>query len=210
MEYIPYTQEELDFLSQRDPLLGAAILRMGEIRRESHPAPFISLVRSIVGQVVSRKAADTIYDRLESLCGGEVSPVTLCALQEEQLKACGMSLRKAQNILTIAQRTRVGEIDFEAMEHMQDGEIIKLLTALPGVGVWTVEMLLLFSMGRRDILSYSDLGIRNGIRCLHNLEKLSNVEFEEYRKLYSPCGTAASLYLWELWAECQRIQKRKA
>lgn len=203
MEWMPCPKEEMDYLAERDAVLGAAIARIGPIRRERRPEPFVALCHSIVSQLISRRAADTVYARLEALCENDVTPERLSALPVEAIKACGLSMRKAENIQNLARRTQAGELDFAALSQMEDGEVIRILSALPGIGVWTVEMLLLFSMGRGDILSYSDLGIRGGMKYLYGDPELTKKLFEERRKIYAPYGSTASLYFWALWAECQ-------
>jgi DNA-3-methyladenine glycosylase II len=94
-----------------------------------------------------------------------------------------------------------GEIDFNSLNNMSDSDIINKLTRLRGVGVWTVEMLLIFSLCRPDVVSYNDFGIRKGIMKLYQLNELNRNQFDIFRKRYSPYGTTASLYLWEIAAE---------
>ena len=109
-----------------------------------------------------------------------------------------MSLRKAGYIKGIAEAALSGQVEFGKLQFLEDEEIIKKLSALPGVGNWTVEMLLIFSLCRPDVVSYKDLAIRRGMMNLYQLEELSFQDFARYRKKYSPYGSVASLYLWAL------------
>lgn len=195
----PYGETEVHYLSNADPILGQAIASIGKLQREIHPSPYPSLIRSIIAQQISSKAAVTVTNRLDALTGG-INPQNVMALSLEEIQKCGMSNRKAQNILNITQAVLDKIIDFERFEQMEDKEVIAALSSLPGIGVWTAEMLMLFTLLRPDILSWGDLAIRRGIMRLYGLEKLSKKEFEVYRALYSPYGSVASLYLWHIAA----------
>ena len=189
--------QELDYLSRRDPLLGEAIRRIGLPQRELVPGLFPGLVFAVLNQQISMKAAQTIWNRfLERF--GTITPQALAAATPQEIQKLGITTRKAQNLFAIASRIVSGELDLDRLEALDDAALCRELSALPGIGVWTAEMLMIFSMERRDILSWGDLGIRRGIGMLHHLESLSRAEFEGYRRLYSPCGTTASFYLWEI------------
>lgn len=195
----PYGDTEVQYLSKADPILGKAIAEIGKLQREIYPAPYPSLIRSIIAQQISSKAAVTVNSRLDALTGG-IKPETVIALSPQEIQKCGMSGRKAQNILSITQAVLDKTIDFARFEQMEDKEVIAALSSLPGIGVWTAEMLMLFTLLRPDILSWGDLAIRRGIMRLYTLEKLSKKEFELYRARYSPYGSVASLYLWHIAA----------
>lgn len=197
MPIYEYGQTEIDYLKERDPVLGAAIDRIGIIERTVAPELFSSLISSIVSQQISTKAAATVWNRLEE-CLGEVTPERIVETPLEEIQSCGMSNRKAQYIKGIGAAAASGQISMETLDQLSDQDIIKQLSALHGVGVWTVEMLLLFSMCRPDVVSWGDLAIRRGMMNLYGLESLSKKEFELYREKYSPYGSVASLYLWAL------------
>ncbi|MBE6373834.1 MAG: DNA-3-methyladenine glycosylase 2 family protein [Lentisphaerae bacterium] len=158
---------------------------------------FLALVQSIVSQQLSVKVADVIFQRVETLLK-KITARNLLAADPEALRGCGLSGRKIEYLRGIAEAQLDGTIDFKTLSGKPDAEIIQELVKLKGVGVWTAEMLLIFSLGRPDILSYKDLGIRRGIMMLNGLTDLSEAEFETYRKRYSPYGTLASLYLWRI------------
>lgn len=158
---------------------------------------FLGLVQSIVSQQLSVRVADAIFRRVKELLG-EVTAENLLAADPEALRGCGLSGRKVEYLRGIADAQRAGTIDFDSLAGKPDAEIIGELVELKGVGVWTAEMLLIFSLGRSDVLSYRDLGIRRGIMMLNGLAELTEADFEHYRRRYSPYGTLASLYLWRI------------
>ncbi|MEW9123950.1 MAG: DNA-3-methyladenine glycosylase [Thermotaleaceae bacterium] len=200
MKYFQYGQKEIEYLKKKDKKLSAAIERIGLIEREITPDPFEALVSSIVSQQISKKAAQTVWNRFCELIDG-VTAENILKVSEERIQKCGMSMRKVGYIRRIAEAAATGEIDFHHLYLLSDQEIIKKLSALHGVGVWTVEMLLIFSLNRLDIVSYKDLAICRGMMNLYGLKTLSKEQFEKYKKRYSPYGSVASLYLWELSAE---------
>jgi len=202
MAYFEYGIRETEYLKSRDRKLGEAIERIGFVKREIIPDPFCALVYSVVGQQVSGKAADTVFSRLYTKAGG-ITPENLISLKHEDIQACGMSARKAGYIRGIAEAAVTGAVDFASLGSKTDEEIVGLLTQLPGIGVWTAEMLLIFSLGRPNVLSYSDFGIRKGIMKLYGIDKLTRKKFDEFRSIYSPYCTTASIYLWEIAKESQ-------
>lgn len=199
-KYFAYGKTETDYLTERDPMLGAAIARIGHIDREVIPNLFTALVNSIAGQQISGKALATVWARLCDRLG-EITPETILAEGEDGLRACGMSGRKAGYMLAAAHAVQDGTINIHSLVDKSDDEIIKTLTALPGVGRWTAEMLLIFSLERPDVLAFDDFGIRKGLCRLYGLEELTRVQFEEYRARYAPYATVAGLYLWEIAAQ---------
>ena len=196
MTYFEYGEKELRHLRRKDKRLGAAIDQIGMIRRKVNPDLFSALVKSIVAQQISSKAAVTVTGRLDELCS--MNCERLHTFTVEQIQACGMSMRKAGYIKGIAQAAVDGEIDFAALAQMDDHKVIQALTALNGVGVWTAEMLLIFSLSRPDVVSYGDLAIRRGMMRLYGHSDLPRERFNRYARRYAPYGSVASLYLWEI------------
>lgn len=184
-------------LSAADPALGAAIARIGPVSREGFAELFPALLNSIAGQQISGKALQTVWARLCAAMG-EITPAKLRATGEEELRACGLSGRKTGYLRAAAEAFASGELDEATLRALPDEDFIAALTALPGVGRWTAEMLLIFCLQRPDVLSWGDYGIRKGLCLLHGLPAISRAQFAAYRARYSPHGTAASLYLWEI------------
>jgi DNA-3-methyladenine glycosylase II len=197
MQIFEYGQKEIDYLKSKDKKLGAAIERIGLIKRRITPDPFTALVSSVVGQQISSKAAETVWNRLNNLLGS-ITPESIAQAELSGIQGCGMSVRKAEYIKGVAEAAISGEVDFDSLHTLTDEEIIKKLSSLHGVGVWTAEMLLIFSLCRPDVVSYRDLAICRGMMHLYGLKELPKDKFERYRKRYSPYGSVASLYLWAL------------
>lgn len=193
--YFQYGSREMDYLSRKDKKMAAVIARLGPLQRRVMPDVFASLLRSITGQQVSTAAQRTIWGRVRALLG-EVTPERLLALSPEALRTAGLSARKVEYMRGIARQVLDGELDLEALDGMEDAAVCRRLSALRGIGVWTAEMLLLFSLRRPDILSYDDLGIRRGLRMLYRHREIPRERFERYRRRFSPYGSVASLYLW--------------
>ena len=196
MDIFKYGEAERDYLKKQDPLLGAFIESVGMIEREVTPNLLTALVNSIISQQISTKAATTIRSRLLDRIP-DIKPEAVASLSVEDIQACGMSMRKAGYIKSCAEAVMKGHINLKELEHLSDDEVIKQLSSLHGVGVWTAEMLLIFSLQRSDVVSYGDLGIRKGMMKLYGLESLTKKQFVNYRERYSPYGSVASLYLWE-------------
>ncbi len=197
INYFIYGEKEIEYLKKKDKKLGAAIDNIGMIKRAVNPDPFHSIITSVVGQQISNKAAVTVNARLYELVDA-INPENIGRANIEDIQKCGMSLRKATYIKGIAEAALTNTVDFNNLHLFSDEQIIEKLTSLYGVGNWTAEMLLIFSLGRMDVLSFKDLAIVRGMMRLYGLEKITKVDFEKYRKRYSPYGSVASLYLWEL------------
>lgn len=199
MQYFSYGDAEIAGLKERDPLLGAAIDRLGRPKRPIIPDLFSALVNSIIAQQISAKAAETVWNRVLDAYGGEITPENVAKTDPLWIQKLGMSHRKAGYIRRVADTVLSGDLDIAGLPEMTDEEIIiAALVSLPGVGVWTAEMMLLHSLERPDVVSGRDLGIRRGMMRLYQLSSLSADEFAEYRRRYSPYGSVASIYLWEI------------
>lgn len=199
MESFKYGSTEIDYLKKKDKKLAEAINRIGMIEREVTPDLFTALISSIVAQQISSKAADTVWNRLVSKLGS-ITPEIICNTSAEEIQQCGLTMKKAGYIKGIAEAVINGELKIEELDKLSNEEVIKCLSALNGIGVWTAEMLMIFSMQRADVLSYGDLAIRRGIMMLYHHKTLDKERFERYRKRYSPYGSVASLYLWAISA----------
>ncbi|MDD2621105.1 MAG: DNA-3-methyladenine glycosylase [Syntrophomonadaceae bacterium] len=200
MEIFKYGQAELDYLKKHDKKLGIAIEQIGFIEREVIPDLFSALVNSITAQQISAKAAATVWSRMQARLA-EITPQAIATASVEEIQSCGLSLRKAGYIKGIGEAVVQGKLDLLALQEMSDRDIIEKLSALHGIGKWTVEMLLIFSLQRPDVVSWGDLAIQRGMMNLYGLKTLSKAQFDKYRKRYSPYGSVASLYLWALSKE---------
>lgn len=125
-----------------------------------------------------------------------MSPKNILAISPELLQSVGISFRKVEYIRDAARRFESGEFDVLSFYSMSDEQVIEKLTQLKGVGVWSAEMLMLFSMQRPDVLSFGDLAILRGLRMIYHHRRIDRRLFEKYRRRFSPCNSVASLYLW--------------
>jgi len=195
--YFEYGDKEINWLKSRDSVLAAAIDEIGHITRPVMPDLFEALIHSIVGQQISNKAVATIWTRIQERVG-VVTPQNIAALPADELQKRGISMRKADYIKEVAETVVSGELDLDALHDMTDSEVCKRLNQIRGIGVWTAEMLMTFSMQRPDVMSWDDLAIHRGLRMLYRHRKITPTLFAKYKRRYSPYGTVASLYLWAI------------
>lgn len=197
--YFRCSAEAIENLKSRDPRLGDAIERIGPVERTVIPDLFAALVNSIVGQQISSKAHETVWRRLvEKL--GVISPETVLSQSDEAIQSVGLSYRKVSYIKGTAQKIMSGELDLEGLGRLSDEELSRELVKLSGIGQWTAEMLMIFSLERQDVLSYGDLAIQRGLRILYRHRNITPELFLKYKRRFSPYASVASLYLWEISA----------
>ena len=197
--YLEYGSKETEYLKSRDKLLGKSIDKIGHIYRELDTDAFSSVVKHIIGQQISTSAQVTIVKRLYEKIG-LVNAKNIYNIERDSLQKIGISFRKADYIKDFAQKVFLGEFNIEAIHDMSDENVIKELSSLKGVGVWTAEMIMIFCLKRPDVVSFNDLAIIRGMKILYNLESVDKNTFLKYSKLYSPYGTVGSLYLWAISA----------
>ena len=195
-------------LAAADPAMAALIERVGEIdlktrlRRRSEEKPpdaYGALLRAIVGQQLSTKAARTIYLRVLDIFGGTTpSPEQLLEASETDLRGAGLSGRKVEYIQDLARHVLSGELELERLGDLSDEEAIEEIVAVRGLGQWTAEMFLLFHLERPDVLSGGDLGIRKAIQNEYGLKEMPTPQkVLEIGEPWRPHRSLASLYLWE-------------
>jgi 3-methyladenine DNA glycosylase/8-oxoguanine DNA glycosylase len=190
-----------DRLCQLDPTFGAIVARCGPISLERAPVSFHSLVRSILGQQLSGKAADGIDARLRlALAVNEsYAPEHFAGHSPDSLRTFGLSRPKASYILDLAQRTAAGELPFAQFEEMSDEELVQRLTQVRGIGEWTVQMQLIFHLARPDVMPSGDLGVQEGVRRLDGLENRPKpAQVLARAEAWRPVRSTAALYLWRL------------
>ena len=193
--FFQYGETELAWLRSRDKQLAEIIDRIGRVERRVIPDLFAALVHSIVGQQISTKAHETIWGRIEAAFGA-ITPDKILSLKDEELQSVGISFRKVTYIKRATQKIHSGEFDIQALQELDDAEVARRLSSLDGIGLWSAEMLMLFSMQRPNILSYDDLAIQRGLRMVYHHRRIDRKLFEKYRRRYTPYGSVASLYLW--------------
>jgi DNA-3-methyladenine glycosylase II len=188
----------LAHLREADPVMGSLVARVGQLEYGVEPDLWRALIGSIVGQQLSVAAAATIRARVAALEGGAFpSPRFLLSLPEEALRGCGLSRAKASYIRDIAERWCSGRFNAGVLEALPDEEFIQELVKLKGVGRWTAEMVLIFSLNRPDVLAVDDLGIRAAAQRAYSLEaRPGKSELLRLAEPWRPYRSYASLYLW--------------
>lgn len=197
--YFSYGERELAYLRKKDKKLAAVIDQLGYVRRPVIPDLFQALVNAILGQQISSKAADTVWQRFQDVCS-PVTPEHVLCFSKEDLQACGTTFRKIGYIQDISHEFMSGRLQTEIVSAMPDNLFCQTLCQLPGIGQWTAEMLLIHCLERPDVLSYGDLAILRGLRMIYRHRNITKDQFRQYQKRYSPYGTVASIYLWAVSA----------
>lgn len=187
--------DKVEHLRSADPRMAQIIERFGYLERPTDAPLFPTLVRNIASQQVATSVAERTYGKLIQRCG-EITPEAVMALGMDGLCSVGLPARKARWILSAAERFATGEFSEEMLATLSDKDAIRKLVEIDGVGVWSAEMLLMFSLGRENVLSSGDLILRRAIATLYGERRLTAKRMEHYRRLFSPYSSVASLYLW--------------
>lgn len=196
------TPEAVTYLCRADKTLAKLIKKVGPCRLspQTKRAPFQALVRSVTFQQLNGKAAETILGRVLALFPEKKfpSPEDLLATPDEKLRAAGLSRNKTAAVKDIAAKTIAGVVpDLRTIKKLSNEEILERLTSVRGVGPWTVEMLLMFTLGREDVFPVTDFGVRKGFALTYGLKELpSPKELLEHGEKWRPHRTTASWYLW--------------
>ena len=187
-------------LIRRDPILAPVIRKYRERALIDAPLvdPFPALVRTIVGQQLSTKAAATIYRRrLELIPGGVPAPENLAALTDQQLRQIGLSRQKTAYVRDLSAKAANGDLPLDRLPDLSDDEVIEAITKVKGLGRWSAEMFLMFRLRRPDVLPVDDLGIVNAIHRLYKLRKRPDAKrIQRIGETWRPYRTVACWYLW--------------
>jgi DNA-3-methyladenine glycosylase II len=184
-------------LKKADPVLAAVIEKVGPCRMEFGEPVFHSLAEAIVYQQLNGKAAVTIFKRFAALTGDPVTPKGILKLTDAQLRSVGLSKQKSSYLKDMAQRAQSGELDFSLLPDMTDDEVIKHLTQVKGVGVWTAHMFLMFTLRRPNVLPTGDYGVQVAMKKHYKKRKLPKPEqMMKIAKLWEPYRSVACWYMW--------------
>lgn len=189
----------LDHLTQADPVLARVIARVGPMKMPRTPPTFHFVVRSIAFQQLHRNAAKTIFDRLVAAAGNgaTLTPESILKLTPQRMRKCGLSRQKLSYIRDLAKKTQFGELDFAKLPRMSDADVIEHLTRVKGIGVWSAQMFLLFTLRRPDVLPTTDFGIQNAIRRAYGKRALPKPkQVEKLGHAWHPYCSVACWYLW--------------
>lgn len=189
------------YLSDIDPIMARAITRVGPCLLEPNPNVFEALVDAIISQQISVRAADAIMARLRAAlpaeAGASITPQALLPLEHDALRAVGLSTPKAHYIRDLTERVSSGQLNLEGLGELDDEKVIEELIVVKGIGRWTAEMILIFSLGRPDVLPVDDLGLLEGVREAYGLEaRPSAKEMRERGEIWRPYRTFATWFLW--------------
>lgn len=190
-------RKAVNHLKKCDPVLCAIIERVGTCRMEFSPAEFSSLAEAIVYQQLNGKAAVTIFRRFAALAGEPLTPSGILKLSDAQLRSVGLSKQKSAYLKDLSAKTASGALDFSRLHELPDDEVIKHLTQVKGIGVWTAHMFLMFSLRRPDVLPTGDYGVQMAIRKYYKKRKLPKPkDMEKIAKAWAPYRSVACWYLW--------------
>jgi DNA-3-methyladenine glycosylase II len=190
-------RKAINHLKKSDPVLRAIIERVGPCRMEFGEPVFHSLAEAIVYQQLNGKAAVTIFKRFAALAGEPLTAEGIAKLTAEQMRSVGLSKQKSSYLRDMAERAIRGELSFARLPEMTDEEVIKHLTQVKGVGVWTSHMFLIFTLKRQNILPTGDFGIRMAMKKHYHKRKLPNpVQMEKIARPWEPYRSIACWYLW--------------
>jgi DNA-3-methyladenine glycosylase II len=203
-------------LKKSDPVLSAIIERIGPFRMNYSPPEFHSLAEAIIYQQLNGKAAETIFNRFTALAGDPLTPAGILKLSDQQMRAVGLSRQKSVYLKDLAAKTAAGVLDFASLANLPDEEVIEHLTQVKGIGVWTAQMFLMFSLKRANVLPTGDFGVRMAIhrhyidarRAKAGVSVVSKngrkrkiklptpAQMEKIAKSWAPYRSVACWYLW--------------
>jgi DNA-3-methyladenine glycosylase II len=192
----PYWEDACKHLVKKDRVMKRLIPQFGDARLESRGDAFVTLARSVVGQQISVKAAQTVWDRF-ALLPKQITPANVLKLKVDDMRAAGLSMRKVEYLVDLALHFDAGAVHVGEWEEMDDETIVKELTAIRGIGRWTAEMFLIFHLMRPNILPLDDVGLINGIsNSYFSGDVVSRSDAREVAAAWAPFCSVATWYIW--------------
>ena len=190
-------RKAINHLRKSDPILAAIIERVGPCRMEFSEPKFHSLAEALVYQQLNGKAAVTIFQRFVALAGEPLTPAGILKLTNEQMRAVGLSQQKSSYMRDLAEKTHSGALDFTRLPDLSDDEVIKHLTQVKGIGVWTAHIFLMFTLRRPNVLPTGDYGIQMAIKKYYKKRELPKPEqMQKIARVWEPYRSVACWYLW--------------
>jgi len=190
-------RKAVNHLKKSDPILAAIIERVGPCRMQFEEPQFPRLAQAIVYQQLNGKAASSIFERFATLAGKPLTPAGILKLDNDQMRAAGLSQQKSSYMRDLAEKTQAGLLNFSRLPDLSDDEVIKHLTQVKGIGIWTAHMFLMFSLRRPNILPTGDYGVQTAIKKFYKKRKLPKPEqMQKIAKVWEPYRSVASWYLW--------------
>ncbi len=190
-------EDALKHFKKVDPLLYEVAESIDPIVLEKTSESFVRLVRAIVGQQLSVKAASTIFGRFEKLFKKKINAVDILKLKDDDIRACGISYPKIKYIKDLSEKVHTKELILESFENADEETIIENLTKVKGIGIWSAEMFLMFALAKPDVFSVGDLGLKNAMIKLYGLKNPSKEKLIKISQKWSPYRTYACRILWQ-------------
>ncbi len=189
--------EAIQYLSRKDKRLAKAFKMIGPITYVPYEDTYGFLIGEILGQMLANKVSKKMYERLNVLCNGQITPESISALTDEEIRSIGTSQQKISYIRNLTEAVRCRQIDLEQIKEKTDIQIMKELTALKGIGNWTAKMYLIFCLNRQDILPYEDFAFLQGFGWLYKTDDFSRQNVEKKCKKWKPYSSVAARYMYK-------------
>lgn len=189
------------YLTAKDKKLKQAVELIGPISYQLYFDPYAFLVETIIGQMLSNKVADVLCGRIRNLCSGAITPDAIQRLSFEELRAQGVSNAKVQYIQNLTEAVCSGVLDLSKLSTLSDEEVLKMLTAIRGIGNWSAKMFLIFVLGREDVLPFEDGAFLQSYSWLYQTDKVKKSDIEARCKKWKPYSSIAARYLYRLLDE---------
>lgn len=184
-------------LSSADPRMKYLIETIGEIKIQKENDPYLSLVETIIGQMLSNKVADVLTTRLVVICGGQITPQTISGLTVPEMRAIGLSNAKSTYILNLTEAVTTGKINLGSLEILSDDEVMKALTSLHGIGSWSAKMHMIFVLCREDVLPFEDGAFLQAYTWLYDTKAVKPAEISTACEIWRPYSSIAARYLYK-------------
>ncbi|HVZ62119.1 MAG TPA: DNA-3-methyladenine glycosylase [Candidatus Nitrosotalea sp.] len=199
------THEGVVFL-RNDPVLGKIIDRVGEFKLKKHNHHFAVLVESIISQQLATSAAEAIFSRFKALYSDFPTSADILSTRKTKLRSVGLSGMKIDYLKDLSKHVQEGTLEIKKLPKMSDEDVITQLTQVKGIGRWTAEMFLIFSLGRMDVFPVGDLGLRKGVQMAFSLKELPKPkETEQFGDRWRPYRSVATWYLWKSLQKFDKI-----
>lgn len=191
---------------KRDPILGKIINSVGEYSLKKRNHHFAVLVESIISQQLATRAAEVIFSRFKDIYPKFPTASDILATKKSRLRSAGLSSMKIEYLKDLARKVDQGKIKMNTLSKLSDEEVVSQLTQVKGIGRWTAEMFLMFSLGRQDVLPVGDLGLRKGVQMAFSLSELPKPsEVEKFGDRWRPYRSVATWYLWKSLQKFDKI-----
>lgn len=191
------SKEAIEHITDKDERLRLLVNYIGVIEERKYDDLFQFIVCEIVGQMLSNQVRHTLVDRLFAICHNSVTPKTILGIGNDGLKGIGLSQAKCRYILGFAGSVYCGNIDLDNLNSLDDEEVMKVLTSQIGIGNWTAKMVLLFALGRSNIVPYEDVAFQQGYRWLYSTDLVDKCSVLERAKKWAPYSSIAARYIYE-------------